>query len=155
MSHSKIYFLILSLAFCIASTALAADSDDSKYRYLRPLSTNLKPGDVKDSDEPEITIARDIIREEREELDDDDHDFKVFLKHSKAGMEHLRNSKRIMEEVEREVLKKRHHEAKELKKFLAEIDRERRKHIVEIEREQRKLIQEIERQYRKNLKKID
>jgi hypothetical protein len=160
MGHSKISFLILILTFFAASVAIA-DPDDAEYRYLRPLSTNVNPDDVKDFDESEFNIAKDSIYKEREESDGDqeDRDFEHFLKHPKVAIDHFRNSKRkltgIEREIEREIQKRRQVKEKELKKILAEIDREHKKHIVEIERERRKLLQEIEREYKENLKKLD
>jgi hypothetical protein len=134
MSHSKIAFLILNLAFLIASMAIAEEEDDARFRYFPPLSTNVKPGEIEDSDEDEIVpLERSIYRKEEEA-----------------------ESRQKAREIEREIAKRRRHQEHELKKFLQEIDREQKKHIVEIEREQRKILQEIEREYKKkNRKRMD
>jgi hypothetical protein len=161
MGHSKLFFGILTFTLFAASSAVVADSDDGQYRYLRPLSTNVSPDDVKDFDEPEFKITEDSIYMERDESDeeDNDKDLEYLLKHPKVAIDHFRNSKRklteIEREIEREIQKRRQDKEKELKKILAEIDREHRKHIVEIERERRKLLQEIEREYKENLKKLN
>jgi len=166
MSHSKIAFLILNLALIIASTAIAQDQDDARFRYFRPLSTNVKPEELKHSDQDEnFAVERSIYRKEKhskEEFDEDDEeqvndsdDLEELLKEPKVAIEFFRESKRKAEQIERELRKRRHQHEQDLKKFLAEIDREHKKHIVEIEREQRRIRQEIEREYKKNLKKMD
>jgi hypothetical protein len=156
MSHSKIAFLILNLAFLIASMAIAEEEDDARFRYFPPLSTNVKPGEIEDSDEDEIVpLERSIYRKE-EEAEFDEEDFERLVEKPKIAIELFRESRQKAREIEREIAKRRRHQEHELKKFLQEIDREQKKHIVEIEREQRKILQEIEREYKKkNRKRMD
>lgn len=155
MSHSKIAFLILILAVCVASAAIADEPKNSRFRYLPPLSTNLKPDELKNADDQKIEAPEHAIYMREENPENENDDFRVFLDRSREAIEYFRESKQKAREIERELSKQRRHREQELKKFLAEIDREHKKHIVEIEREQRKLLQEIEREYKKNMKKVD
>jgi hypothetical protein len=155
MSHSKIAFLILNLAFLIASMAIAEDQDDARFRYFPPLSTNVKPGEIKDSDDDEmVPLERSIYRKENE-IENDDEDFERLAEKPRIAIEIFRESRQKAREIEREISKRRRQQEHDLKKFLSEIDREHKKHIVEIEREQRRILQEIEREYKKNLKRIE
>ena len=163
MSHSKILFLVLGLIFSLTSFSLAGDNDAGRYRYLSPLSTNIRPGDLRNADEPEIRADRGPIYMKQEEPEDAEEHAKmmdswnpevivqIVSEAEKLGLQ-IRNSKQKASEIEREILKQRKEKERELKKLLAEIDRERRKHIVEIERQQKRIMREIEREYKKRMK---
>ncbi|MCI0413796.1 hypothetical protein L0222_13465 [bacterium] len=152
MSHSRVYFLILNLAFFITSIAVA---DDVRYRYLTPLSTNLKLEDFENSEEVERIIPDDFIYRNRETPHNFKMDQEFIHKLSKSAAEKLRESKWKLKEIEREVLRNRLEGERELKKILVQIDREHRKYIVEMEREERKHREEMEREYRKQLKEME
>ncbi|HSE42887.1 MAG TPA: hypothetical protein VLH08_19140 [Acidobacteriota bacterium] len=160
MSDSKILFLVLGLIFTLTSISLAGDHDAGRYRYLSPLSTNIRPEDVQDLEKPEVKADREPINmkhedpEEHEEMKEDWNPeifAQIFSEAEKIGSQ-IRNSKEKGREIEREILKRRNEKERELKKLLAEIDREHRKHIVEIERQQRRIMREIEREYKKKRK---
>ena len=157
MSHSKVYFVILSLAFLIASTSLASDRKSSQFRYLAPLSTNLKQQqDIEDVQEPEPMIHDDDFRSKKEIPDKSLKDNLEFvIEFSKSASDRVRESELKMKEVEREVMKRKLEGQRELKKIIDRIDREHRKYIVEVQREQKKHREEMERAYRKRLKEME
>jgi hypothetical protein len=157
MRHSKVYFVILSFTFLIISTALASDPKNSQFRYLAPLSTNLKhQQEIENSEEPERPASDDDFIFKKKQIPEDLKDnFEVVIEFSKSAAEKVRESELRVKEIEREVMKRRLQGERELKKLMDRIDREHRKYIVEIEREQRKHREEMGRAYRKRLKEMD
>jgi hypothetical protein len=169
MSHSKVYFVILSFTFLIASTSLASDSKNSQFRYLAPLSTNLKQQQgTENSDKQEPMIHDDdfIYRKDvpdfhnRKDVPEvHDRNFKdnleFVIQFSKNAADKVRESELKVKQIEREVMKRRLEGERELKKLVDRIDREHRKYIVEMEREQKKHRAEMERAYRKRLKELE
>jgi hypothetical protein len=157
MSYSKVYFVILSFAFLIASTSLASDRKSSQFRYLAPLSTNLKQQqNIEDVQEPEPMIQHDDFISKREIPDQNLKDNLEFvIEFSKSAAHKVRETELKMKQVEREVMKRKLEGERELKKIMKQIDREHRKYIVEVEREQRKHREEMERAYRKRLKEME
>src|SRR5262245_30143821 len=152
MSHSKVYLLIFILTFSIASTVF---SSDSKFRYLAPLSTNLKRHDIDDSEEAQPAFPEDFMDKKKEPREDPVNDYGFIIEFSKSAAERVRESQIKMKAVQREVLRRKLEGERELKKMMQQIDREHRKYIVEIEREQRKHREEMERAYRKRLKEME
>jgi chromatin assembly factor 1 subunit A len=159
MNHFKIYFVILSFAFLIASTSLASDHKNSQFRYLSPLSTNLKQQqDIEDSKEPEPMIHEDddMVPDNKripgKNLKDN---LEFVIEFSKSAADKVRESELKMKEVEREVMKRKLEGERELKKVMDRIDREHRKYIVEMQREQKKHREEMEKAYRKRLKEME
>ncbi|MCI0443172.1 hypothetical protein L0244_21615 [bacterium] len=160
MSHSKVYFGILSFFVLITSTSLASDPKNSQFRYLAPLSTNLKQQpDIENSQDPEITTHDDDFiykKYKKKELPENLKDNLEFvIEFSKSASDKVRESELKVKEIEREVMKRKLEGERELKKMMDRIDREHRKYIVEIEREQRKHRKEMERAYRKRLKDME
>jgi hypothetical protein len=160
MSHSKILFLVLSLTFSLTSLSFAGDQDAGRYRYLSPLSTNIRPEDVRDSEYAELKADREPIYmrqdeaeepEQRKEAWNPEVFARIISEAQKMGLQ-IRESQKIGQEIEREILKQRNEKERELKKLLAEIDREHRKHIVEMERQQKRIMREMQREYKKKLK---
>ena len=157
MSHSKVYFVILSFAFLIASTSLASDRKSSQFRYLAPLSTNLKQQqNIEDVQELEPMIHHDNFISKQEIPDKNLKDNLEFvIEFSKSAADKVRESELKMKEVEREVMKRKLEGQRELRKIMDRIDREHRKYIVEVQREQKKHREEMERAYRKRLKEME
>jgi len=158
MSHSKVYFVILSFAFLIASTLFASDHKTAQFRYLAPLSTNLKQQqDSEGSKEPEPMIHQDDDFISKKEIPDKNlkDNLEFVIQFSKSAADKVRETELKMKEVEREVEKRKLEGERELKKVMNQIDREHRKYIVEIEREQKKHREEMERAYRKRLKEME
>jgi hypothetical protein len=157
MSHSKVYFVVLSFTVLITSASLASDPKNSQFRYLVPLSTNLKQQpDIENSQEPEITIHDDNFIYKKKELPANLKDNLEFvIEFSKSASDKVRASELKVKEIEREVMKRKLEGERELKKIMDRIDREHRKHIVEMEREQKKHRAEMERAYRKRLKEME
>jgi hypothetical protein len=160
MSYSKVYFVILSFAFLIASTSLASDRKSSQFRYLAPLSTNLKQQQfIEDVQEPEPMIHDGdfISKEEIPEIPAQNlkDNLEFVIEFSQSAAHKVRETELKMKQVEREVMKRKLEGQRELKKIMKEIDREHRKYIVEVEREQRKHREEMERAYRKRLKEME
>lgn len=158
MSHSKVYFVILSFAFLIASTSLASDHKNSQFRYLAPLSTNLKQQqDIEDSKEPEPVIHEDDDFVSKKEIPDKNlkDNLEFVIEFSKSAADKVRESEMKMKEVEHEVMKRKLEGERELKKIMDRIDREHRKYIVEMDREQKKHREEMEKAYRKRLKEME
>ncbi len=157
MSHSKVYFVILIFFVLIISTSLASDPKNSQFRYLEPLSTNLKQQpDIENSRDSEIKIHDDDFKYKRKELPENLKDNLEFvIEFSKSASDKVRESELKVKEIEREVMKRKLEGERELKKMVARIDREHRKYIVEMEREQKKHREEMERAYRKRLKEMD
>ena len=162
MSHSRVYFVILSITILITSTSVASDPRDSQFRYLAPLSTNLKQQpDIENSQEPEIPILDDdFIYKKKEyknkELPENLKDNLEFvIEFSKSASDKVRASELKVKEIEREVMKRKLEGERELKKMLDRIDREKRKYIVVMERDRRKHREEMEKAYRKRLKEME
>lgn len=157
MSHSKVYFVILGFCVLITSTSLASDPKNSQFRYLAPLSTNLKQQpDIEDSREPEISINDDDFIYKKKELPKNLKDNLEFvIEFSKSASDRVHESELKVKEIEREVMKRKLEGERELKKMMDRIDREHRKYIVEMEREQKKHREEMEKAYRKRLKEMD
>jgi hypothetical protein len=157
MSHSKVYFVLLSFTVLITSTTLASDPKNSQFRYLAPLSTNLKQQpDIENSQQPRITMHDDDFILEKKELPKNLKDKLEFvIEFSKSASDKVRRSELKVKEIEREVMKRKLEGERELKKIMDRIDREHRKHIVEMEREQKKHRAEMERAYRKRLKEME
>ena len=156
MSHSKVYFVILSFTFLIVSTSLASDPKNSQFRYLAPLSTNLKQQqDIKASDETEPVIHDDDFIYKKQIPDKNLKDNLEFvIQFSKNAADKVRDSELKVKQIQREVMKRKVEGERELKKLMDQIDREQRKYIVEIEREQKKHREEMERAYRKRQKEM-
>ena len=157
MSHSKVYFVILGLCVLITSTSLASDPKNSQFRYLAPLSTNLKQQpDIENSRDPELTTHDDDFIYKKKELPVNLKDNLEFvIEFSKSASDKVRESELKVKEIEREVMKRKSEGEREMKKIMERIDREHRKYIVEMEREQRKHREEMERAYRKRLKEME
>jgi hypothetical protein len=157
MSQSKVYFVILSFTFLITSTTLASDLKNSQFKYLAPLSTNLKQlHDIENLEEPERPIPdNDFIYNKKEIPENFKHDYEIVIEFSKSAAEKARETELKAKEIEREVRKRKLEGERELKKLMDRIDREHRKYIVEIEKEQRKHREEMERAYRKRLKEME
>lgn len=157
MNHSKVYFVLLSFFVLITSTLLASGPKKSQFRYLAPLSTNLKQQpDIENSKEPEITIHDDDFIYKRKELPGNLKDNLEFvIEFSKSASDKVRESELKVKEIEHEVMKRKSEGERELKKMMERIDREHRKYIVEMEREQKKHREEMERAYRKRVKEME
>jgi hypothetical protein len=157
MSHSKVYFVILSFTLLLTSTSLAADHKDSQFRYLAPLSTNLKnQHDIENSDEPEKSVPDDDFIYKKKEIPEDlKNDYEFVIEFSKSAADKFRESQVKAKEIEREVMKRKLEGERELKKMMDQIDRERRKYIVEMKKEQKKHREEMERAYRKRSRDLE
>ena len=141
MSHSKVYFVILSFTILITSTSLASDPKNSQFRYLAPLSTNLKQQpDIENSQDPEITIYDDDFIYKKKELPKNLKDNLEFvIEFSKSTSDKVRESELRVKEIQREVMKPKLEGERELKKIMDRIDREHRKYIVEMEKRKRNI----------------
>lgn len=161
MSHSKVYFVILSFTLLIASTSLASDPKNSQFRYLAPLSTNLKQQqEIENSEKQEPVIHEDdsiYTQGFKHEIPNKNlkDNIEFVIQFSKSASDKVRESELKVKQIEHEVMKRRSEGERELKKVMDQIVREHRKYIVEIEREQRKHREEMERAYRKRLKEME
>jgi hypothetical protein len=157
MSHTKVYFVILGFAFLIASTSLASDHKAAQFRYLAPLSTNLKQdNDIQDSEDPEPIIHEDFMTSKKEIPDRDLKDNLEFvIEFSKSAADKVRESELKAKEIEREVMKRKLEGERAFKKMIDQIDREQRKYIVEIQKQEKKHRAEMEKAYRKRLKEME
>jgi hypothetical protein len=164
MSHSKVYFVILSFTLLIVSNSLASDPKNSKFRYLAPLSTNLKQQqDIEPSEETELmnqdddSIYKKGIPDYEKEIPHKNlkDDLEFVIQFSKTATDKVRESELKVKQIQREVMKRRLEGERELKKLMDQIDREQRKYIVEVQREKKKHREEMERAYRKRLKEME
>lgn len=157
MSHSKVYFAILSFTLLITSTSLASDPKNSQFRYLTPLSTNLKQQqDIENSEKPDSVFHDDdFISNKKAAPEDLKHNLQFVIEFSESAAQKVRESELKAKEIEREVMKRKMEGERELKKMMDRFDREHRKYIVEIEREQKKHREQMERAYRKRLKDME
>jgi hypothetical protein len=156
MSHTKVYFVILGFAFLIASTSLASDRKAAQFRYLAPLSTNLKQdNDIQDSEDPEPIIHDNFMT--KKEIPDKDlkENLEFVIEFSKSAADKVRESELKAKEIEREVMKRKLEGERAFKKMMDQIDREQRKYIVEIQRQEKKHRSEMEKAYRKRLKEME